>query len=192
MEHVTSRLSGWAAGWAATTVAITATGGTAGWQQSPEGSLPLGLALGALGLFAGAWLADGSRPSAHPWRAAWPWALGYLVGVTLMLTTATGLGGFFLGMGIMGLTGGAIRALLRGHRWDTVLQGLLWAAGFVCGGSVLLFGGYFLGDGTEALVESLTGSPAAGEVGLFLGLALAGALGGLLAGAVGTQGDELE
>ncbi|HEX7181058.1 MAG TPA: hypothetical protein VF756_04390 [Thermoanaerobaculia bacterium] len=177
-EEPQTDIRGWVLGWAITTAAVAATGGTAGWQQSPPWSLPLGMALGALGLFVGSWVADRERFSApelkaRRWMASLGWALAFVAGLSLLLAASSGLLSLILGAGLIGLAGGAASAALGRASW--LRGGALWGTAFAIGFIANVFLGYLLGGVADAL---------AGDAGFMLGIALSGALGGALAGGV--------
>lgn len=179
-EEPRTDIRGWALGWAITTAAVAATGGTAGWHQSPPWHLALGVALGALGLFVGSWVADRERfrapeLKARRWMASLGWALAFVAGLWLLLAFSSGLLSLILGVGLIGLIGGAASAALGRASW--LRGGALWGTAFVIGFIANIFLGYFLGDGVEALVGE-------GVAWFTLGIALSGALAGALAGGV--------
>lgn len=165
-------------GWAFTTAAVVATGGTAGWTQSPAWSAAAGLALGAAGMFAGAWWSRGRR-AAVTYGAAFLLAAGILK-----------LGLLGEGMLSMSLAGGLVGLLGESAhgRFDTQ-RSVRWGVAFAIGTFLMLFPGVYLSHFAGEFGKWITGLQAGDTMGNVLGAALAGGLCGALAGFIGDPGD---
>lgn len=186
-EAVSRRFWGWILGWALTGGSVVATGGTAGWRQSPAWSEVLGLTLGAAGMFAGAWWSRENRRGAAAWAGAflfavWLLELGALGETTFALAFAAGLAG---------LLGASLGNLLdrRPFRPELVLR---WSVGFAIGGFVAIVPGLYLSHFVGLLAERLTGLQAADTAGVVLGAALSGGLGGSMAVVMAAGADRFD
>jgi hypothetical protein len=183
-------VAGQAAGWAIWAAAVMATGGTAGWKQSPAWSAALGMAVGSLGLLVGARWTDRSRIAPPPrlWFSAGAWAAGFLLVCWLLIQGF--LGESFLSLlvaaGLVGLIGGAASGLLGDATEGQNRYGhaFAWCLAFVVGLVCCVLAGYVGGDLFEELVRRMTGSDTAGTVALVSATAAAGALGGSAAGLI--------
>jgi len=181
-------VTGQAVGWAVATAAIVATGGTAGWTQSPAWSAGVGLSLAALALFLGAWRTDRSRIEKLSRRrfAATSWSVGFLLACGLLKMGLLGESFLspLLAAGVTGLVGGVASGLLGDFPLDSQRygHGFAWALAFAVGLLIAVLGGYLGGDLFELVVRRVTGSAAAGTVALVFAWSATGGLGGAVAG----------
>lgn len=172
------RFLGWPLGWAFTTVAVSATGGTSGWTQSPSWHAVVGIALGAVGMFAGAWWSRGRREA-----AAYGAAFVLAVGILKLGLLGEGMLSLFLAGGIVALIGESAR------RPFDLGRNVRWGAAFAIGALLVLFPGSYLSHFMGVLAERITGLPAADTVGLLLGSAIVGGLCGAVASFIGDPDD---
>ena len=172
------RSLGWPLGWAFTAAAVIATGGTAGWTQSPPWSAAVGLALGAAGMFAGAWWSR-SRRAAVAYGAAFLLAAGILklgfLGEGMLSMSVAG--------GLVGLLGESAHAPFDPKRC------VRWGFAFGIGTFLMLFPGSYLSHFVGMFAEWITGIQAADDVGIVLGAALAGGLCGAVASCIADPDD---
>jgi hypothetical protein len=184
LETSSGRLWGWALGWALAAAAVYATGGTAGWRQSPAWSAALGLTLGSAAMFAGArW--SGRKP-----REAAAWAGAFLLAVGILESEILGAGvlAFFLCAGLVGLLGDLAGGLLAGRGFH-LARSLRWGVGFALGGILAFFPGIYVAHFTGVAAQRLTGLQPADLVGVVLGGALAAGACGALAALIGELDD---
>jgi hypothetical protein len=175
------RFLGWPLGWAFTTVAVSATGGTSGWTQSPPWSAAIGIALGAAGMFAGAWWSRGRREA-----AAYAAAFIVAAGILKLGLLGAGMLSFFLAGGIVALIGESARRPFDPQRI------VRWGAAFAIGAFLLILPGSYLSHFAGALAERITGLQAADTAGNLLGAALAGGLCGAVAAFIGDPDDQFD
>ena len=165
-------------GWAFTAAAMVATGGTSGWTQSPAWSAALGIALGAAGMFAGAWWSRGRR-EAVAYGAAFVLAAGILK-----------LGLLGRGMLSFSLAGGMVALLGESARGPFNLERVVrWGAAFFVGAFLMILPGVYLSHFAGVLAEWITGLQGADGAGIVLGAALAGGLCGTVADFIGDPDD---
>lgn len=182
-EAGNGRIWGWSLGWAITAASVEATGGSDGWSQSPSWSAALGLALGAAGMFAGAWWSRVNRRGAAAWAGAFLLAAGLLaLGVFGRNHAVLAFGA---SAGLVGLLGASVGNLLD-RRPFSLVKGLVWGGAFMAAGFFGLIPSVYLSHFTGMLVEWLTGREAADGVGVVLGTALAGGIGGAIAAFLAT------
>ena len=169
---------GWPLGWAFTTAAVFATGGTSGWTQSPSWHAVVGIALGAAGMFAGAWWSRGRR-------AAVAYAAAFLLAAGILKLNLLGQGmlPYSLAGGIVGLLGESARKPFDPRRC------VRWGVAFAIGAFLMLLPGAYLSHFAGALAQKITGLQSADMVGLVLGAALAGGLCGAVASLIGDPDD---
>jgi hypothetical protein len=178
------RLWGWVLGWALTSAAVCATGGTAGWRQSPAWSAILGLSLGVAAMFAGA------RWSGREPREAATWAGAFLLAVGILESEALGDGllAMFLGAGLVGLLGDLVGGRLAGRGFH-LERSLRWGVGFALCGFMAFFPGIYLAQFAGIAARRLIGSQEAQSVGFVLGSALVAGAFGALAAVIGGSDD---
>ena len=169
---------GWPLGWAFTAAAVFATGGTAGWTQSPPWHAAVGIALGAAGMFAGAWWSRGRRAA-----AAYAAAFVLAIGILKLGLLGEEMLSLFLAGGIVGLIGESAR------RPFDLGRTFRWGAAFAIGAFLMLFPGSYISHFAGVLAERITGLQSADMVGIVLGAALAGALCGALVNLIGDPDD---
>ena len=163
------RFLGWPLGWAFTVAAVFATGGTAGWTQSPPSNAVIGLALGAAGMFAGAWWSRGQL-------AAFAYGAAFLLAAGILKLGLFGQGALSMCLagGLVGLLGESARGPFDPKRC------VRWGCAFGIGTFLVLFPGVYLSHFVGVL---------AGTAGDILGAALAGGLCGLVAAFIGDPDD---
>jgi hypothetical protein len=165
-------------GWAFTAAAVFATGGTAGWTQSPPWHAVVGITLGAAGMFAGAWWSRGRRAA-----VAYAAAFVLAVGILKLNLLGQGMLSYSLAGGIVALIGESARRPFDPRRC------IRWGAAFAFGTFLMLFPGAYLSHFAGVLAERITGLQAADMVGIVLGAALAGGLCGVVASFIGDPDD---
>jgi hypothetical protein len=169
---------GWPLGWAFTAAAVFATGGTAGWTQSPSWHAAIGIALGAAGMFAGAWWSRGRRQS-----VAYAAAFVLAAGILKLGFLGQGMLSYSLAGGIVALIGESARRPFSPRRI------VRWGTAFAIGTFLMLFPGSYLSHFVGTFAEWITGLQAADTVGNVLGAALAGGLCGAVASFIGDPDD---
>lgn len=169
---------GWPLGWAFTAAALVATGGTAGWTQSPAWSAAVGIALGAAGMFAGAWWSRGRREA-----VAYGVAFVLAAGILKLGLLGGGMLSFSLAGGIVALIGETVRRPFDSRRI------VRWGAAFFVGAFLMILPGVYLSHFAGAFAGWITGLQAADTAGNVLVAALAGGLCGTVAAFIGDPDD---